>query len=258
MPEERMEMNEQQESSEKGFKLNVKNMIRIIALISMIFCFIPTFLVSCSGQTVKLSVLDCLVGLESQGEKITDAHPICILYLLIPIVVFIIWILKKHINEKQMVMSTAICSVIDLVMWFILNSQIKATAEENYCSARPTIAYWINIILWMINLILSVAMMLGYLSPEGETEDIKKSAEKIAGAATKKAQEASEKIQENVKQQIENHTVQKEHICPKCGSKIPEGNLFCVNCGTKIENTLENESTHMDENAPDIGKENEK
>lgn len=262
MIEEKTELKENPEPSKSGFRLNVKNIVRILALVGMVFFFVPTFLVSCSGQTMKLSVMDCMMGLEVQGEKLTDAHPVCILYLLIPIAIFAIWQLKKQLNEKQMVLIATICSVVDLVMWFILSSQVKAAAEENYCSAKPTIAYWINVILWIVMLILDLAMVFGYLSPDGGADDIKDTAGKLAGTAAKKAQEASGKIQENVKQQMEQRTANNARICPKCGSRIPDENKFCTNCGTLVDDE-EKELQGYEQNPESVedyaqGSENEK
>ena len=49
--------------------VTAKNIIRVLSVIVTIIFFCPTFLVSCSGQTIDVSAMNVVGGIKSYGES---------------------------------------------------------------------------------------------------------------------------------------------------------------------------------------------
>ena len=72
-------------------KINIRNIIKLISIILVIMFFVPTFMVSCSGQNINISAAQVMSGVSVQsfGEKqqISEPSPVLILLLLIPVAI---------------------------------------------------------------------------------------------------------------------------------------------------------------------------
>jgi len=147
----------------------IKNIIRILSLICIIFVFCPFFLVSCSGQSVDVSVMNTMVGITYGGEKVTDPHPLLIVCLLLPIAIFVILFIKRFSEQKTAAIILG-CSVIDTVVLFAFRSSVKEYAESNYCSFETTAWFVINIVILVIIALLSVTVILKILNLENGTQ----------------------------------------------------------------------------------------
>jgi ABC-type dipeptide/oligopeptide/nickel transport system permease subunit len=111
--------------------VTVKNVIRVLALLCIVGVFCPSFLVSCSGQTIDVSVMTAVGGISAYGETVVEPHLIMLICLLIPVAVLVILFIKK-MAEKMSTGIILVCSVIDLIVWIIFRSEVKKIAEENY------------------------------------------------------------------------------------------------------------------------------
>lgn len=67
-----------------------KNLLRLSALLCMIFVFTPSFLVSCSGQEMGVSALTAIEGVSVYGETIVEPHWWILVCLLIPLAILAI------------------------------------------------------------------------------------------------------------------------------------------------------------------------
>ena len=198
---------------EKKSVFTVKNVLRVLTLICIAMVFCPTCLVSCSGQTMDVSIMTAVGGLKSSyGERIVDPHPIMIICLLIPVAVFVLLFIKKFTDQKTAMM-IAIGSGVDLVVWFIFRAAVKKIAEENYCSFKSTGWFVLNIISLVLIIALSVLVMLQKLQLDSDL------IAEAMGGKTRKI----------------------EGFCAKCGSPIGYGYKFCTKCGTPVSQSMNDE-----------------
>jgi len=95
--------------------VTIKMVLRVLSLITLIIVFCPTFLVSCSEQSLDVSVMTVVNGVSMYGEEVVEPHPIAIICLLIPIIMLLLLFIKKFEDRKNAIF-VAICSVADIVI----------------------------------------------------------------------------------------------------------------------------------------------
>ena len=84
--------------------ITVKKVLKALSLICFVIVFCPTFLVSCSGQNMNVSVMTAVGGVSISGERVVAPHPIMLLCLIIPMAVFILLSIKKYTDRMQVVL----------------------------------------------------------------------------------------------------------------------------------------------------------
>lgn len=244
----------------------VKKVLRILALLCLVFVFCPAFLVSCSGQEVNVSVMTAVGGLSAYGEKIVDPHPIMLLCLVIPIAMLVLLFVKKFADKKVATMILA-CAVVDIIMWFVFRSGAKKIAEDNYCTFKTTVWFVFNIIALILMIVLTAMVLINklqmesqlvgassYVGIEKKPQEPKEAPigycsncgtplvyeskfcttcgtpvpeEMIAAAeAARKAQEEAVETEENSEKPL---------FCHQCGAKLDPDAKFCESCGKKVE-----------------------
>ena len=154
-----MESNVKQESS----LFTVKNVLRMLSLLVIIFVFCPSFLVSCSGQTVNVSVMTAVGGAKAYGETVSDPHPIMLICLIIPIIMLVVLFLKKMLDNVT-AMITLVSAAVDFVVWLFFRSSVKKFAEKNYCEFKTTGVYVFNSIVLILIILLTVMVVIKRLS----------------------------------------------------------------------------------------------
>ena len=98
-------MSEEQKNVVNSSKFTVKNVLRVLALLAIIFVFCPSFLVSCSGQTKEINVMTAVGGMQTtSGGNVTEAHPIMLICLLIPAAILVLLFVNK-LTEKKLSMT---------------------------------------------------------------------------------------------------------------------------------------------------------
>lgn len=191
--EENKVTNTAPEASEKKTRFTVKNILRILTVLCMIFVFCPAFLVSCSGQDVNVNVMTAVEGVKAYGETMVKPQPLMLLCLLLPIAVMVLLFVKKFTEKLN---STIIlgCTAVDLVIWFIFRGAVKKIAEENYCTFKTMPWFVLNVIAMLLIIIVNVLILLGKMQMDtdivvffangGAKEAIEGIAKKVTHAAT--------------------------------------------------------------------------
>lgn len=191
--EENKVTNTAPEASEKKPRFTVKNILRILTVLCMIFVFCPAFLVSCSGQDVNVNVMTAVEGVKAYGETMVKPQPLMLLCLLLPIAVMVLLFVKKFTEKLN---STIIlgCTAVDLVIWFIFRGAVKKIAEENFCTFKTTPWFVLNVIAMLLIIIANALILLGKMQMDtdlavffangGAKEAIEGIAKKVTHAAT--------------------------------------------------------------------------
>lgn len=188
----------------KKIAVTVKNVIRAALMLCIIFVFCPSFLVSCSGQSMNVSVMTAVGGVSMYGERVVDPHPVMLICLILPIVMFVFLFIKKF-SEKRNAVLILTGSAVDAVVWILFAIAVKNKAEENYCEFKVTAWYVINMIVLLLICAVCLMILLNKISMEaqlggqtfstdvqGNTAERKNSAD--LGAFVKKVKEAPKSI----------------------------------------------------------------
>lgn len=236
--------------------IRVKHVIKFASIIIAILFFFPTFTVSCSGQNVNLSACKVMTGIRYEGETVTEPHLILALLLLLPVAIAVMWFVKGLVENKIKNIATLAISAVDIIVWIILSVRVKSAAEENYCSAKTAVLFWVNMILLLVVLVTAIMLVLGKLSDDSLITELAATSPRLAddhsslavsegswtcsnchtvnagksnfcvGCGTKKPEEPVV-VEETKKEQT--------MFCEECGTKLEPGAKFCYNCGNKIE-----------------------
>ena len=223
--------------NEKKSLSTVKNVINVLAVLVVVFFFCPTFLVSCSGEDIRVSAMGTVGGIKLHGEKISNAYPLLLICLLLPVAILVIMYLKKFTESKTAII-TAACAAADFIIWLIFRSEVKKAAEEAYCKYKCTAWFVLNIIALIIIILLAslvVAKVLQFDTDLTEFAAGDGAKEAIAGLTT-----AVSKLADNVGSATNNSAPKADVMgyCSKCGKPLVHGNSFCTGCGAPIPESL--------------------
>lgn len=131
--------------------LNVKNILKILAIACSVLVFMPCFLVSCGNQTIEFSALDIASG-KIQGVK---PYPVLYLCVIIPIAIAVILFIKVISDKaKAMIISGAVIG--DFILWYNFYSSAKKYLQNYNCAIKTTTTFIINMICLALILVLSV------------------------------------------------------------------------------------------------------
>ena len=227
---------------EKSTVFTVRNVLRILALICIIFVFCPTFLVSCSGQDLEVSVMTAVGGVTAYGETVAEPQPIMLSCLILPIVAVVILFLRK-LSDKKAAVTGLVCAVLDTIIWFVFRAAVKSLAEENYCTFKTTAWFVLNIIVLLLIILLNVLVLFGKAHLDSQLVSIFSGADtqgalsqmsdkmgQMSGAVSQFASNVAAGMGGNKKNAI--------GFCQKCGAPIEYGNKFCTSCGTLVPESL--------------------
>lgn len=240
-----MENYNQSNTDKSGSMFTVKNVMRVLSVLCIIFVFCPSFLVSCSGQNVNVSVMTAVGGVSVYGEKVVDPHPIMLICFLIPIAILVLLFIKKFTDNKTALI-ILICSAVDFIVWLIFRSSVKKIAEQNYCTFKTTAWYVFNIISLILIILLSVMVVIKKMEMDADLVSIfsgggtQKALNQMSSAVTQMSSAVSQ-MAGNAASNINNKNKKIDAIgyCAKCGSPIEYGCKFCTSCGTAVpENML--------------------
>lgn len=197
-----------------------KNIIRVFSIIIIFLFFIPTFMVSCSGQNIDISAKTAMVGMSYGGEKVVDTHAVCIIFLLLPIAILVVSFVRKKLNEKVIAIVTAACSALDFILWFVLKNGVKDVASRNVCTFKTTGWFVINQIMLICVLLLAIGIILNVIQAEENLFEMKTTDFQQLGSKTAEHNDSPDEI---------------DGYCVNCGTPILKGNAFCTKCGSKVE-----------------------
>lgn len=234
----------EEKMKEKKSMFTVKNVMRGLALFCIVCVFCPSFMVSCSGQNMKVSVMTAVGGVSVYGEKVVDAYPIMLICLLLPVAVLIALVAKNIANRKAAIIALG-CSGADLVIWTIFKAAVKKLAEENYCTFKVTGWFVLNMVALVVLIAAAGLVLAGKLQMDHDLTETASSEEtkrtlnqmslmmnQVSSTVTKMAGDAAANIG--------NHKAKEQAIgyCSKCGSPISYGSKFCTSCGTPVPESM--------------------
>lgn len=180
--------NEQTTVTNKSL-INVKNVLRVIALLVIIFFFCPAFLVSCSGQNMEISAAKTVTGITYHNQEVLESNIFMIVTILIPVAMLLVLVLKKFADALSTKIYAAL-AVVDIIIWIAFRAEVAKQAEENYCSFETTPWYVVNVICLVLGAILALLVVIKKLELESdlvlivkENETIKKVIDKSSTPA---------------------------------------------------------------------------
>ena len=229
---------------EKKSGITVRTILKGLTLLCIIFFFCPSFLVSCSGEKASINAMTGVIGVSDDFSTYADPHPILLICLVIPLVAFVGLFIKRH--GKSIVTALIGCMAVDIIVWILFRSGVKAVAENWNCSFSTTLWFYLNIISQFLILIISLLVSLGRIQLDGKivdavskgntdeairniTETVSKMSDTVSNMA-KSAQNMAQNIVASDQEYI--------GFCQKCGTHIPYGNKFCVSCGAPVPEDL--------------------
>ena len=228
--------------------ITVKKVLKALSLICFVIVFCPTFLVSCSGQNMNVSVMTAIGGVSISGERVVAPHPIMLLCLIIPMAVFILLSIKKYTDKKNASI-IAIGGGVDLIIWIIFRSGVKKAAEDIGFTFKTTGWYVINIIFLMLIILLTGLIVVGKLQMESDliavlSDKETKNALNQMSATMSQMSTAVTQWAGNVASNVNNRNKVKNPIgfCAKCGTPIGYGSHFCTSCGTPVPQSMIDEA----------------
>lgn len=186
-----------------------KNIIRVVCVVAAVLFFCPQFLISCSGETMELNMLDVTCGLEADGTTITNPHLIVALLLLFPIGIFIVTIVNK--KDKITGLCAAGIGLICLIMQFIIKGGVSNAASDYVCTSRAIWGFYLSVFSDLVLMVSGAGLFL-------TAEDLP-----ALSAPKPEAVRANPVPQEPLR------------TCPKCGNTWRGEAAFCTNCGAPYQ-----------------------
>lgn len=223
--------------------ITVRNVLKFFAPLCFIIVFCPTFMVSCSGKDLGVSVMTAINGVSLYGDTIVAPNPIMILCLLIPAVIFAV-LFVKTIKEMTSAAVIAGCGALDLVLWIIFRVAVQKIAEENLCNFKTTPWFVINIISLVVIILLSGFVLLKKLQMDSDLLAVVfgwKVQEKIHFMSSE-IKQAAGGLNKGSDDSTSNAEIVTIGFCPKCGSAIEYDNIFCTSCGARVPQSMIDEA----------------
>lgn len=147
----------------KKSTLTAKNVLRVLTAAAFLLCFCPSFLVSCAGSKLDISLMTVVNGVRFHGRLVSAPAPIMMIGFVIPaIILAMVCIRKFEDHDKACVITTA--SVVDLSLWFILRALVEDYALSNGFEFKTGICFCINIAVLSTILAISVPISIRKLS----------------------------------------------------------------------------------------------
>lgn len=227
----------------QGIKITIKGIVRALSIICIALTFCPAFFVSCSGQEISISATHAAVGIKMYGNKVSSAHPLLLLTLLIPVVIFCLFFVKR-IQKKTLAIIIFACSVVDFIIWLLFRSAVKSAAEENYCNFKGAFGFYLSVVSIIMIIALSLVVvftrfsfksdLIAQLSKEDIAVNAMSQMSMAVSRASNKVSRVAADISANTAERSKNMTQNRQGICQKCGAVVKSGNQFCIKCGSPV------------------------
>lgn len=140
--------------------VSVRSVLKVLATLGMIFVFCPSFLVSCSGSTMKIGALNVLVGIRDSGRQVVEPYPGMVVFWLLPAGMLLLLFWRRRLDGRRCALLVLVLAAADLVLWLIFCAQAKRAAESYACTFRTTVWFVLNLlslalILFLTSLVVS-------------------------------------------------------------------------------------------------------
>ena len=249
----------------------MKNIIRLLSILLMVFFFVPSFMVSCAGYgNIKISAFKAMTGIKIEGESVSDPKVICIIMLLLPIAMLALWCLKSVLKDKIAAIASGSCAVVDFIFWIALCVGVNKEATDNYCTAKVTAGFIFNILFILAIVVLDLLIIINVLQAEKplirqkmmngyqgmpqqnmygnvppqqgqfQGQPMPPQQGQFQGQPMPPQQQGQFQGQPMPPQQgqFQSQPVQPQQpvqpVCSKCGAPLVAGNKFCTKCGNPV------------------------
>lgn len=223
-------------------RIPYRKIIKVLAVIAIIFFFIPAFMVSCGAQDdISVSAVHVMVGYTSSAYgQITAPTPFPLLLLLMPILILVIACMKKW-KIKVTAVVEMILALVNIAMWVIFRVLVHAFAEENYCGDRVTFGYYVDILLMVAVILFSGAILFGIVL---EKESVIQPKVPVnvntvpmwqCPQCGKMEYATSRFCGKCGTEQPQNMGNSEKRYCPSCGKAVSPDSRFCMSCGAQIQ-----------------------
>ena len=227
-------------NNEKRTVFTVKNVLRALGVLCIIVVFCPSFLISCSGQEVKMSAMNTVTGIKSHGTSLVNPQPLLLILLILPAVSFAMLIIKSIEKKKASIIIVA-CTSVDLLIWLIFRAAVKSSAEENYCGFKTTGWFFLNVISLLLIIVLNILILtkridletdlVAILTKGGTRDVLSQMSASVSQMSSAVSQMAGSMGANSQKTEIIGY-------CAKCGKGLEYDLKFCTNCGTPVPESL--------------------
>lgn len=245
---EKGEMSEKQINQKTESIFKVKNVLRALAFLGIIFVFCPSFLVSCSGQDIKVSAMTAIQGMTIYGERIVDPYPIMLITLLAPAAILFL-LFKARADEKKTAAMIFAGTAVNFILWLVFRWVVKRAAEESYFDYQATVWFMINIVGLIAILVISAMILAGKLHLEmelisaasgGDTHEVLNQMSAAVNQMSSTVTQIAGNVATNMGTKIAREQAKKNAIgfCSKCGSPITYGSKFCTSCGIPVPESM--------------------
>ena len=152
-------------------KTLISRVIKIACILLCVLFFIPAFTVSCSGEKVAdVSPFQSVFGYyqtnEYSGQQsvIHEAEVWCVVMLLLPIMLLVIWCLFNLIKKPIITYIASLgCVITDFIMWGIFKNSVYTVASTNYADVSVKFGYIGTMLLLIIlTLLLIIHALMNY------------------------------------------------------------------------------------------------
>ena len=185
--------------------------------------------------------MDAAIGMSSGGQQITEANPVLLLCVLLPVLVTGILFVKKIKDKASSVIVVALTAA-DILLWILFNIGVKREAEMNYCTAKATGWYVVNMIAMIVLVAFGVLVYNGRIYYDGflfttmSNEDAKRQMSHFGKRVTNSVSKIASDL---TKDDINPEDI--AGYCPKCGSPVVKDSRFCNKCGNDVSASIKAE-----------------
>lgn len=238
-------------NEEKKSLFTPRMILRILSLLCIVFVFCPAFLVSCSGQEIKVDLISVVGGMTNgYGQTVVDAHPFMLVCLILPIVVLVA-VCKKKLSSNTASIVSMLCMATDFIIWILFKIAVEKKAQENYCEMQVTGWFYLNMISMLLIVVLSLLVQRKMIQMDLDFmvafsgERMQETIGKLGNVASCTANMVN-KVRTTVSSNIGNNE-ERIGYCSECGTLLIYGTQFCTKCGTKIPSNIIEEAERQKE-----------
>ena len=223
--------------NEKKPLFTIKNLLRVVTALILLFVFCPSFMVSCSGQKIGVSAIHAAVGYTYQGERASDPYPVLFFCLILPAVIMVFLFVKLQREYYNVVMILSLAAI-DFIIQIVFYTETKKRAQSSMLGFEVTAVYVLDIICHLVLIFFVSLSLILKVSMEMELKDLLQH-DSVKNAVGKVASAAGGVV-ESVSKASSGNTPKQDRIgfCQKCGAPIAFGDMFCTSCGTKVPESL--------------------